>query len=159
MVSELFFIHETTVIQFERSKTTLHFPAWQSPGRGMEYLIVLQHFTFQYYIELQTDQVNSNVFYWSAIRLFLSWTPFPLGKIKMCIATWLRWLWNFRWKCGIYEGVSKSFRNHPKEKEPDISFLYWIHKTCLKSYYANLHILPTCYWLSTYQNWYMGAWH
>ena len=59
----------------------------------------------------------------------------------------------------IYEGVSTSFRNHPKVKEPDTSFLYLINKTSLKSYYAKLHIPPTFYWLSTDQNCYMGVWH
>ena len=42
-----------------------------------------------------------------------------------------------------YEGVSKSFRNHPKLKEPETSFSYSIHKTSLKSHYAKLHILLT----------------
>ena len=33
-------------------------------------------------------------------------------------------------------------------KEPETSFLYLIHKTSLKSYYAKLHIPPTFYWVS-----------
>ena len=44
-----------------------------------------------------------------------------------------------------YEGVSKSFRNHPKVKEPETSILYSIHKSSLKSHYAKLHIPPTLY--------------
>ena len=36
-------------------------------------------------------------------------------------------------------------------KEPETSFWY-NSKTSLKSYYANLHISPTFYWLSTDQN-------
>ena len=32
----------------------------------------------------------------------------------------------------MYEGVSTSFRNHPKVKEQDISFLYLIDETSLK---------------------------
>ena len=42
-----------------------------------------------------------------------------------------------------YEGVSNSFKNHLKVKEPEISFLYWTNKTSLKSHYAKLHIPPT----------------
>ena len=42
-------------------------------------------------------------------------------------------------------GVSTSFRNHPKVKEPETSFLYSIHKTSLKSHYAKLHIPPILY--------------
>ena len=59
----------------------------------------------------------------------------------------------------LYEGVSNSCRNHPKVKEPEMSFLYSIHKTSLKSHFAKLHILPNFYSLSTDQNCYMGAWH
>ena len=47
--------------------------------------------------------------------------------------------------CAMYEGVSKSFRNHQKVKEPEMSFLYLIHKTSLKSHFAKLHIPPTLY--------------
>ena len=59
----------------------------------------------------------------------------------------------------MYEGVSKSSWHHPDVKKPDSLFLYLIHKTSLKSYYAKLHIPPTFYWLSTDQNCYMGAWY
>ena len=44
-----------------------------------------------------------------------------------------------------YERVSKRFRNHPKVKEPETSFLYSIHETSLKSHYAKIHIPPTFY--------------
>ena len=44
-----------------------------------------------------------------------------------------------------YEGVSTSFRNHPNLKELEISFLFLIHETSLKSHYAKIHILPTFY--------------
>ena len=57
----------------------------------------------------------------------------------------------------MYEGVSKSFRNHPKVKESEMSFLYLIHKTSLTSHFAKLHIPPTFCSLSTDQNCYMGA--
>ena len=58
----------------------------------------------------------------------------------------------------VIRGVSKSSWHHPEVKEPETSF-WSIHKTSLKSYYAKLHINPTCYWLSTDQNCYMGAWY
>ena len=48
-------------------------------------------------------------------------------------------------------GISKSFRNHPKVNEPEISFLYLIHKTSLQSHYAKLRILPTFYCLSIHR--------
>ena len=42
---------------------------------------------------------------------------FTIGQI---CCTWLdRFL-----KKSMYEGISKSFRNHPKVKEPETSFLY-----------------------------------
>ena len=56
----------------------------------------------------------------------------------------------------MYEGVANSFRNHPKLKEPETSFIYLIHKTSLKSYYAKLHIPPTFDWLSTARNYTIG---
>ena len=43
----------------------------------------------------------------------------------------------------MYEGVSTSFRNHPKVKAPEISFLNFIHRTSLKSHYAKLYFCPT----------------
>ena len=45
------------------------------------------------------------------------------------------------WDMPILRGVSKSFRNHPNVKAPDISFLHFIHRTSLKSHYAKLHLL------------------
>ena len=65
------------------------------------------------------------------------------------------------WSYSLFNigGVSTSSWNHPEVNQPEISFLYLIHKTSLQSHYAKLHILPTFYWLSTDQNGYMGAWH
>ena len=56
----------------------------------------------------------------------------------------------------LYEGVSNSFRNHPKVKEPEISFLHFIHRTSLKSHYAKLHFCLTFYWLFTARNYTVG---
>ena len=39
----------------------------------------------------------------------------------------------------VYEGVSKSFRNHPKVKAPEISFLYFIHRTSLSDFLLTVH--------------------
>ena len=47
----------------------------------------------------------------------------------------------YRW-FRLYEGVSKSFRNHPKVKEPEMSFLYLIHKTSLKSHFPTFIDCP-----------------
>ena len=54
-------------------------------------------------------------------------------------------LQSFHFNYLIYEGVSKSVRNHPKVKAPDISFLHFIHRTSLKSHYTKLHFGPTMY--------------
>ena len=40
----------------------------------------------------------------------------------VCTETACGKLWSLNH--GLYEGVSKSFRNHPKVKEPEMSFLF-----------------------------------